>query len=257
MNLWDDPKFSEPSDAVGDWSVTRSALFEHADEPPVVKYRIEKLTVQLLRRDPVAAASTLSYSGSSSGGGHPSAVRLELTAVMGGRKLYRLTSERTAPKRWEDEAKFTDECDRRFAFWCSKLPIAASTAEWASASPAALEQVVRDSVATEDAAARIVEDPAPIAAVQHEVLAALRDGQGFFTASKEGGSHLFFDGQVFRRNDYGEEPNVNEVYADDAAMIACLRRFYDWESRHSNYPHPVPELQVWTYIRGQLRARRA
>jgi hypothetical protein len=110
-------------------------------------------------------------------------------------------------------------------------------------------------IAAEDAAARVVEDPVPVAAVQRQVLDALRAGMGFFTAGKEGGSHLFFDGQVYRRNDYGEEPNRSEVYADDAAMTACLRAFYDWDARRDAYPHPKPELDVWRYILGQLRPR--
>jgi hypothetical protein len=258
MNLWDDPKFKQPSDAVGDWSVKRSASFEHTDDPLAVKHLVEKMTAQLLRRDPPdadAMTPTLSYSGSSRLG-HPSAVRLELAAVMGDRKLYRLTSERTAPKRWEDEDRFTADCDRSFAFWCSKLRVVTSTHEWVNAPAAALEQTIRVAIAAEDAAAQIVEDPAPIAAIQQEVLAALRSGMGFATAHKEGGTRLFFDGQVFRRDDHGEEPNLHEVYPDDAAMLDGLRRFYDWDARQSNYPHPVPELQVWTYIRGQLQSRR-
>jgi hypothetical protein len=126
---------------------------------------------------------------------------------------------------------------------------------WPNASRAALETVILETVAAEDAAARIVEDPAPIAAVQREVIDALRNGMGFFTSNKEGGSHLFFDGQVFKRNDYGEEPNLSEVYADDASMLTCLRRFYNWDAQRDSYPHPQPELVVWQYIRGQLRPR--
>jgi hypothetical protein len=256
MNLWDHPKFRQPTDAVGDWRVVREALFEHESAPTAMKFAIEKLCVQLLHREPVdIAALALRYSGSSSAGGHPSTVRLELRAVGSGLYLYALTSERTAPKRWEDERQFTAECDRRFAHWCASLRIVPSLAAWRSAPQASLEQIIHQTVAAEDAAARVVEDPAPIAAVQREVLDALHRGMGFFTAGKEGGSHLFFDGSVYRRNDCGEEPNLSEVYADDAAMISCLRRFYDWDAQSDTYPHRKSELVVWEHIRGQLRRR--
>jgi len=256
VNLWDDAKFSKPTDAVGDWRVVREALFEHEDGPTAIKYAIEKLTVQLLHREPIdIAALALRYSGSSSAGGHPSAVRLELMAVGGGKHLYALTSERSASKRWEDERKFTAECERRFAHWCAQLRVVPAETEWPRATDGSLERSIVETVAAEEAAARIVEDPAPIVAVQREVLDALRGGMGFFTAGKEGGSHLFFDGTVFRRDDYGDEPNLSEVYADDAAMIACLRRFYDWEAQRDTCPHPKAELAIWNWIHAQLRAR--
>jgi hypothetical protein len=50
-----------------------------------------------------------------------------------------------------------------------------------------------------------------------------------------------------------EEPNLSEVLADDAAMRACLRRFYDWDAQSDSYPHRKPKLAVWTYILGQMR----
>ena len=92
--------------------------------------------------------------------------------------------------------------------------------------------------------------------LQHEIaLDALRSGMGFFSASKEGGSHLFFDGSVFRRKDYGDGPDWSAVYADDASMIDGLRRFYDWDARRDSYPHRKPDLEVWQYIHSQLRPR--
>jgi len=256
VNLWGDPKFTKPTDAAGDWRFVREAFFEHEDTPTAVKFAIEKLTLQLLRREPIdITALALRYSGTSSAGGHPSTLRLELKAVGRGKYLYALTNERSAPKRWEDERRFTAECERGFAHWCSQLRVVPANTEWPNAPRDSFEQTIAELVAAEDAAARRVEDPAPVAAVQRQVLDALRHGMGFFTANKAGSSHLFFDGQVFRRNDYGDEPNLSEAYADDAAMLACLRRFYNWDAQRDAYPHPKAELEVWNYIRAQLQAR--
>jgi len=256
---WDDPKFGKPTDAVGDWREVRTALFEHENGPTAVKYAIEKLTAQLLRREPMdASACVLRYSGTSGASGHPVTVRLELRAVRANgdaKYLYALTAESSAPKRWEKKDRFKADCDRRFAHWCGQLRIVTFGRCWTLAGGVPMVVTVDEAIASEDAAARIVEDPAPVAAVQRQVLDGLRAGLGFFTANKEGGSHLFFDGKVFRRNDYGEEPNLSEVYADDAAMLACLRAFYDWDSQRDAYPHKKPELDVWTYILGQLRPR--
>lgn len=269
MSLWDDPNFSKPTSAVGDWEVERSTYFWHEAEPLVVKFAVEKMTVQLLCRDPASAHDDgrmrLSYSGTSGAGGHPSFVRLELIAVQSDRKLYRLTSRHTAPQRWEQERSFTDSCDRTFAYWCLKLDVASQGPELSRllsdatspASVAALIATVRKSVAEEDEAAAVVVDRAPIAALQTEVLDALRAGKVFFTAHKEGGTHLLFDGKHFLRDDYGDEPNENEVYATDAQMLDSLYRFFEWDANHPTYPHKVPELQVWQYIRTRLKSRHA
>ena len=256
MSFWDHPKFSRPTDAVGDWHFSLSACFEHEDAPTAVKYAIEKMTNQLLQREPLdVAAPVLRYAGTSGAGGHPSTVRLELVAIGDGRHLYRLTSESSAPRRWEKELGFTADCERRFAHWCRQLRIVADEQAWPSAPREALAQAVMAVVAEEQASALIVEGRAPAIELQRQVLDALRGGMGFFTASKEGGSHLFFDGQVFRRNDYGEAPEPSTVYADDAAMVECLRRFYDWDACRDSYPHAKPELAVWQFIQGQLRPR--
>ncbi|MEO8059849.1 MAG: hypothetical protein ABI671_16165 [Burkholderiales bacterium] len=256
MNFWDDPKFSRPTDAVGDWHVTLDACFEQEEGPTATKYAIESLTKQLLQREPLdIAAPVLRYCGTSGAGGHPCTVRLELSAIGGASHLYRLTNENSAPRRWEQEQRFTAACEHRFAHWCAQLRIVANVHAWPSAPRALLEQCVMEVVATEEAALRVVEDMAPVVALQRQVLDALRSGMGFFTAHKEGGSHLFFDGSAFRRSDYGDGPDRSAVYADDASMIEGLRRFYDWEARQDSYPHPKPELDVWQYIQGKLRPR--
>ena len=52
MSIWDDPKFFEPTDAVGDWQFASSACFEHEHAPTAMKNAIERMTMQLLQREP-------------------------------------------------------------------------------------------------------------------------------------------------------------------------------------------------------------
>ena len=256
VNYWDDPKFSRPTDEAGDWHVARSTCFEHANAPTAIKYAIEKMTGQLLQRQPFdITAPVLQYAGTTGAGGHPCTVRLQLVAVAAECHLYRLTSESSVPRRWEEEQRFTSACERRFAHWCVQLRIVANEQAWPNAPRADLEQCVMGVIAAEEATARAIEDKTPVVALQRQVLDALRSGMGFFSASKEGGSHLFFDGSVFRRKDYGDGPDWSAVYADDASMIDGLRRFYDWDARRDSYPHRKPDLEVWQYIHSLLRPR--
>ena len=124
MTIWDDSTFCVLTDAVGDWQFASSACFEHEHAPTAMKYAIERMTTQLLQREPQGTnAAALRYAGTSRAGGNPSTVRLELVAIDGARHLYRLTSESSAPRRWEENRRFTADCERRFARWCGQLRI--------------------------------------------------------------------------------------------------------------------------------------
>lgn len=250
------PVFREPTDAQGDWHFARSIHFDHADGPTVVKFLIEKATGQWLQREPFdPAAPVLRYVGTSSAGGHPVTVQLELVAIGRGRHLYRLTRERRAPRCWEEEGRFVADSVRMFAHGCRDLHSVDDAEAWPCDPRPRLLQCVRDTVAAEDAATRAVEDPAPVAALQRQVLDALRAGRCFATASKEGGSQLFFDGGVFHRHDCGPDGEATSVMADDAAMVVCLRRFFDGDARQVHHPHPPSEQAVWQHIHAQLRLR--
>lgn len=139
--------------------------------------------------------------------------------------------------------------------WRSKLRTLPADAEWSKAPQGSLDQTILEIVAAEDAAARVVEDLAPVAAIQHHVLASLRGCVSVFTASKEGRSHLFFDGTDFRQVDHGEAPSLNEIHEDDAATLASLRRLYDWDAQRETHPHRRTELGAWEHICKQLRAQ--
>jgi hypothetical protein len=246
----DESKFAKPTGLTGDWVDERETFFWHEGNPFAVKHAVEKMTGMLLQRDP-ADEPHLCYRGGHASGPEPREVRLRFEAVIGSRRLYSLRVKSTSPRNWVTEENHLKAANRAFAYWCSQLPAAAAAGiDWASASAEQLARDERESIALETVAA--FEDPAPINAVQTEILDALRAGMSFATAHHEGGTHLFFDGKVFVRSDYGEDPNT-ETYPDGAAMLVCLRKFYDWESRRDTYPHKPPELAVWKYIQSQLR----
>lgn len=73
----------------------------------------------------------------------------------------------------------------------------------------------------------------------------MRGGATFSTAHKEGGTVISRKGGAFIRQDYGESA-AREEFPDEAAFLAFLRRFYDWETARS-YPagKPPTEADRW------------
>ncbi len=50
-------------------------------------------------------------------------------------------------------------------------------------------------------------------------------------------------GSQFVREDYGGSGLV-ETFDDEAALLAFLRTFYDWETSKGFYPDRVPEFEA-------------
>ncbi len=259
-------KFVEPDDTqTGEWINHREAFFWHDRTPHEVKFEIEKLTGTLLVRDP-EQTERLTYVGESKTGGTKHVLRLRFEAVTPRRpymfepwtdpREYRnqftLWVEMAAPRRWVKEDAFQRDLNRTFEYWTLRLQCGSGGNGWADELKPLYEQQVQASLAQEERAARMKEDPKAIAALQEAVLAALREGKRLSTAHKEGGSIFSFQGRSFIRSDYGDEPGLRE-YASDAEMVQALREFYDWESRRGCYPHRPPEVEVWRYIQRQLR----
>ena len=178
-------------------------------------------------------------------------IRLRFDAVIGSRNLYSIQLDSSAPRKWVAEETFVRETNRAYEYWSAQLPIAGGEIDWASAAPELYTQRKQECLNLESAAAAVVEDPAPIAAIQKAVLDSLRAGKVFRRAHKEGGSILSSRGSSFIQTNYGEEPG-KVTYATGDEMLTCLRNFFDWESRRDTYPHRPPELEVWQYIQSQL-----
>lgn len=88
-------------------------------------------------------------------------------------------------------------------------------------------------------------------AVHQKILQALREGQRFLTAHKEGGAVLCFAADHFVQSDFGESQGVHH-FADDAAFLEHLRRFFDVEISRRTWPEPVPEAHAWRLIYRRL-----
>ena len=243
-------KCSDTTDEVREWTHTSLVWFWHENNPFCTRYATEKMTGILLKRD-AADTEHLSYCGVSTTGDHTRSLRLRFEAVIQGRNLYSLWVGASAPRKWTTEESFLKTARRTLEFWSGKLTIPTSDTAWQDNLPTLYQQRKSDALDAEAEAAVPLDESLSIKALQQEILAAMRSGMIFFTANKEGGTHLKFDGESFLRSDYGEDPRV-EKFATDAEMLVCLRKFFDWDSRRNVHPHLPPEREVWQYIRTRL-----
>ena len=91
-----------------------------------------------------------------------------------------------------------------------------------------------------------------VAAVQQEILTALRGGATYSTAHKEGGTNISFWKGRFVCGDYGESDRM-EKFSDEAAFLKFLRRFYDAETSRNVYPEKVSDFEAWMLMLRLLR----
>jgi hypothetical protein len=91
-----------------------------------------------------------------------------------------------------------------------------------------------------------------VAAVQREILVAMRAGAILSTVNKEGGTCVSWQRDYFVASDYGES-NERVEFTDEAAFLAMLRKRFDGETLRHTYPLRAPELVVWKLILRLLR----
>jgi hypothetical protein len=217
-----------------------------------VKYDIEKRVNRLLPREPdpggrlVFRAYSTSYT--TSGG---TTVELRLAAAYETHNLYALQFDACAAADPETQSAREENMSRNFERWTSGLAL---TEDHAPSSPGRHRQVVEETIAREFQLANYVnkDDGEAIGAIQEAILSGLRHGKSFFTANKEGGTHIRFLGTTFVLQDYGES-NDREEFSSAPEFLVRLRKFYDYESRRDWSPHPPPEIEAWRYIERQMR----
>lgn len=92
----------------------------------------------------------------------------------GGHQRYDLTLQLGSARKWIREGAFLQQVEPIFAFWCSKLDLGQDTAGAGLPSAKDHAECWQRSIAAEEALARQVEDPAPIATLQRDMLTCLR-----------------------------------------------------------------------------------
>ena len=235
----------------GEWTKDYKGQFRGSPSAFNVKWEIEKTTGVLLQRDQ-SQSTHLLYTGSNNPPTVGFAIQLELDAARPNENWYTLHVRAWVPRDWYKESEFLAYTDRAFEHWTRTLQMGSAPGLLESVVGKLYEDRMREAILKEEQLRNKTEDPAPIKALQQAVLVALRSGKAFRTAHHEGGTVLFFDGTRFAREDWGIEPAF-KTFANDDEMIACVREFYDWDSRKDTYPHRPPELEVWRFIQSQLR----
>lgn len=208
--------------------------FHFRDRRPLheIQFAVERELMTLLR--PLPESSGLEFQASSKSNGVPYRVLLRLTAALPSTNCYLLQFEAAEhdlspapPQSWGKAM------DGWVNLWCRDFESALQLAEQARAAEAHLTDVP---------------------AVQRAILEALRQGATYATAHKEGGTNIAYQRGRFVRVDYGESPSREEFH-DEAAFLAFLRKFYDWETSRSCYPEKIPEYDAWKLILRLLRAK--
>ena len=241
----------EPMALVGEWMDARETYFWDDRSPWAVKHAVEKMIGVLLERD-WEDGERLASRGRTTSGGEGRGFRLRFEAVLGNRKLYSLRVESTASRKWWTEEKFLEGAARAFSHWRAQLEAPVGAISWEDASWERYREVQEDSVAIAREAGGQRDDPATVLALQKSVIAGLRAGHSFHSSHKEGWTSICFDGRAFVRYDEGKHPK-SERFSREAQLLACVRHFYDGESRQETHPHRPSEVEVWKYILKQLR----
>ena len=211
---------------------------------------MEKTLGLLLARDE-AQTEKLAYSGSANPPFIGRDVRLCFEAALPKGNWYSLQVTAWVPNTWNTETEFHNYADKAFEHWTSSLQTAPTLGLLGGASQELYTQRVHGAADEEARRASEKEDPAPVAALKHEILEDLRDGASFRTSHHEGGTTIYFDGKAFVRSEYGEQTS-SKVLSTDEETLDCIEALYDWESRKDTFPQRPPELEVWRFIQRQL-----
>ena len=234
---------------VADLFERNQAYFWNQQIPFNVKYVMEKRSgILLSRKDSVK----LTYRGATTIAATTHTMELCFEAALPDRNLFSLSVETSGPSAWISSESLRRDATLAFAHWMAPLERCPADMPLPESSTHRYDQLAGESLALQAQAESIAEDQAPIAAVQSAILAALRNGYTIRSSDHCGTSKLSFEGTEYVREDCGDLPQIVR-YPTDAAMLTCLRAYYDYESRSHCFPHRPAELIVWQYIQRQLR----
>ena len=228
----------------------RETWFWRVERPLEMKFAVEKATRMLLVRD-AACSGSLVFHGRSSSKDPEYGARFCLVSVEPDRYLYSLRMEASASARWFTQQKLEEMAGRAWQFRTAPWSTLPQPPHLLDRDEALFERVMRDALSREADQAKSKEDEAPIAELHRAVLDGLRAGKRYMESNKEGVTTFRFEDGEFVRQHIGDWEE-SQVFADSGALLADLRRFYDWDTKRETYPHSPPEAEVWRYILRRL-----
>lgn len=223
----------------------RDLHFRDRRPPHEIQFALERELMTLLR--PALEESQLTFRASTKLSGVACRVLLRLEAALLFTNCYLLQFEAAekdlSPVRPPGKGKYLDGW---LDVWCRDFK-RATAPEPGEGSARRAQKLAEQSLAAE---AHLADVPT----VQQEILDAVRNGATFSTAHKEGGTNIAFQRGRFVRADYGES-NQMEEFHDEAAFLAFLRQFYDWETSPNTYPEKVSEYEAWKLMLRLLKRK--
>lgn len=234
--------------------------FRDARPPHQIRAGLERDLSAVFRLDaPGQAPPSLVYRANVNQNGVTFQFTLRFVAALGALHCYSLHVQATWPPaaKPESEAYYRSSCPSWFKFWTRDF-------QTAPPPPPPLLLPMPDDphflqIAAEaaNAESHLVDVPA----IQQAIVAAMRQGAGFATSHKEGGTRISIlrlerdrpgDPLRFVRSNYGES-NDEEIYDSESSFFAFLRQFYDWEISRAVYPAKLPDFDAWLLIFRKLR----
>ena len=90
-----------------------------------------------------------------------------------------------------------------------------------------------------------------VAAVQQEIISAIKAGGTIGNCHKEGGTNIFWRNGVFVRSDYGDNPDT-QTYKSEAEFLQMLWRFCQFDITRATSEGKLSELDGWKLILRRL-----
>jgi hypothetical protein len=227
-------------------SVLREITLHDPRPPQDIQAALEREVMTVLAAAPNDAR--LTFSAIAKAGGVPFRLTLSFEAAHAAMNRYTLRFE-THDSSLTPEALATQR--KALDGWCD-LWTRHFTSDPGQSLPPESPDRYRELV---DQARQAHERLAGVPILQREILDGLRRGRIFSTAHKEGGTTIRHHGGKFVRADFGESSRVEEFH-DEAAFLAFLRRFFDWETSRGAFPGKASELDAWRLILRLLEEER-
>ena len=212
--------------------------FRDSRPPHEIKFQLERDLMILFRNE--TTEPRLVLVGGLKQGGATYGLRLSFDAALFWTNCYTLrvgAALATAPPGSDDN--FGKSAESWFSLWTRHYK-ADKPPEPDEGSPDRYRRLVEQSLSAET-------DLIDVHTVQQEILGRMRKGAKFFTAHKEGGTTISFNGSRFMKAEYGESEMVRH-FANEAEFLDFLANFYDWETSRSIFPNKVPECDKWKLI---------